>query len=49
MMGDSLGQVFLPPRFKNVFNTVDMYIINDDRVMLCLQIRQSGEGRGTWN
>jgi len=44
MMGDSLGQVFLPPRFKNVFSNADMYRINDDRVRLCLQIRQSGGG-----
>jgi len=44
MMGDTLGQVVLPPRFQNVFNTSDMYRINDDRVRLCLQIRQSGVG-----
>ena len=44
MMGDSLGQVFLPPRFKNVFNTADMYRINDDSVRLCLQGRRSWGG-----
>ena len=31
MMGDSLDQVFLPPRFENVFSTADVYRINDDR------------------
>jgi len=25
MMGDSLGQVFFPPRFYNVFSTADLY------------------------
>jgi len=49
MMGDTLSQVFLRPRFQNFFNTSDMYRINDERVRLCLQIRQSGEGRDTWN
>ena len=44
MMGNSLGQVFLPPRFKNVFSTADMYRVNDNRVSLCLQFEQSGEG-----
>ena len=44
MIGDKLGQVILPPRFQNVFNNTDLYRINDDRVRLCLQIRQSGGG-----
>jgi hypothetical protein len=44
MMGDTLGQVILPPRFLNIFNSADLYRINDDRVRLCLLIRQSGGG-----
>jgi hypothetical protein len=29
MMGESLGQVVLPPRFSNVFHTTDLYRIKD--------------------
>jgi len=44
IMGDSLGQVFLPNRFINVFSTSDLYRINGDLVRFCLTIKQPVDG-----
>ena len=44
MMGESLGQLFLPSRYSTVFHTGDLYRINEDRARLSLTGRQSNNG-----
>jgi hypothetical protein len=43
MRDDSLVQLFLPPRFRNVFHTDDLYRINESRVRLSVTVAQVGE------
>ena len=43
MMGESLGQLVLPPRYSTVFHASDLYRIND-RLRLSLTVSQSGNG-----
>jgi hypothetical protein len=43
MRDDSLGQLFLPARFRNVFHTDDLYRINENRVSLPVTVAQVGE------
>ena len=44
MRDDSLGQLFLPARFRNVFSSDDLYRINEGRVSLSVTIAQVGGG-----
>ena len=44
MMGESLSQPVLPSRYPTVFDTSDLYRINEDRVRLSLTVRQTGNG-----
>jgi len=43
MRDDSLGQLFLPALFRNVFHTDDLYMINESRVRLSVTVAQVGE------
>ena len=40
MRDDSLGQLFLPARFRDVFSSDDMYTINESRVSLAVTVSQ---------
>jgi hypothetical protein len=44
MRDNSLGQLYLPPRFNNVFSSSDLYRINDDRVRFSVTVVKIGAG-----
>ena len=43
MRESSLGQLFLPPLFNNVFSSSDMYNINEERARLSITIVKLGD------
>ena len=44
MRGNSIGQLYLPPRFNNLFTTTDLCNINEDRVRFSVTVVKLGNG-----
>ena len=44
MRDNSIGQLYLPPRFNNVFTMFDLYTINKDRVRFSISVVKIGDG-----